>query len=122
MTGVDLFGIPNGLHGVELDVVIHPISTQANCDAESTQIFSERIQNESESRCSQCIHLVSACGEANGMLIVNRADVVAVQQWFRIQIGQAVRCRAHGVLGQGHYVAGRRSDPEKLIRSNWCKV
>jgi hypothetical protein len=24
MTGVDLFGIPNGLHGVELDVVIHP--------------------------------------------------------------------------------------------------
>jgi hypothetical protein len=97
MTGVDLFGIPNGLHGVELDVVIHPISTQANCDAESTQIFSERIQNESESRCSQCIHLVSACGEANGMLSVNRADVLAMQQWFRIQVRSSfgVRDRAN---------------------------
>ena len=69
------------------------VRDRANCDAEPTQIFPERIQNESGSRCSQCIHLVSACGEANGMLSVNRADVLAVQQWFRIQVRHSFAVR-----------------------------
>ena len=70
------------------------VRDRANCDAEPTQIFPERIQNESESRCSQCIHLVSACGEANGMLSVNRSHVFTIQPSFRLPRLSFFGCRA----------------------------
>ena len=87
------------------------VRDRANCDVESTQIIPERIQNESESRCSQCIHLFSACGEANGMLIVNRADVLAVRQRFRIH---ALDC----ICVMPHALRIAETDPETSMRQS----
>ena len=59
---------------------------------------------------------------AYGTYPTMRVACRVVEPYEIAPVSSAVRRRAHGVPGWGHYVAGRRSDPEKLIRSNWCKV